>query len=70
MNKKIELTENEIAVIKKYIKGEIRMFGTSEEDMETMKSVISKAELLMFETDEDTGDDLILWFWNKYKKHN
>jgi len=67
MNKKIELTENEIAVIKKYIKGDIHMFGTSEEDMENMKGVISKAESLMFETNEDTGDDLILWFWNKYK---
>ena len=67
MKQKIELTEEEIAVIDKYFKGDIHMFGTNESDMEAMKSVISKAETLMIETDADTGDDLVLWYWDKYK---
>lgn len=66
---KIELSENEIAVIDKYLKGEISMFGTGDEDMETMKGVINKAETLQDELDayEESGEDLIIWFWEKYQ---
>lgn len=67
--KKIELTEKQIAVIKKYLDGKISMFGTAEEDMETMKTVIRMADSLQDELDayDESGDDLIVWFWNKYK---
>lgn len=66
---KIELTEKEKAVIEKYINGEISMFGTEEADMETMKGVITKAETLQDELDayDESGDDLIVWFWEKFQ---
>ncbi|MEI7523053.1 MAG: hypothetical protein WCJ95_01920 [Mariniphaga sp.] len=65
----IELNLKQIAVIGKYLKGQISDFQTSEEDMITFGEVIRKAEKLFRETDEDCGDDLIVWFYGKYKQN-
>ncbi len=64
----IELNLKQIAVIEKYLKGEISAFQTSEEDMITFGEVINKAVKLIQESDEDCGDDLIIWFYDKYKE--
>ncbi len=67
----IELTEKQIAVINKYFEGKLSMFGTDEEDMETMKTVIAMAEDLQEEMDAyDESDDLIRWFWDIYNAQN
>ena len=39
MSVKINLTEAEKEVIQKYFKGEITTFGTTDEDMQTMKGL-------------------------------
>ena len=64
----IELNLKQIAVIEKYLKGEISAFQTSEEDMITFGEVINKAVKRFQESDEDCGDDLIIWFYDKYKE--
>ena len=65
----IELNLKQIAVIEKYLKGQISAFQTSEEDMITFGEVINKAEKLVKETHADCGDDLIVWFYGKYKQN-
>jgi len=65
----IELNLRQIAVIEKYLRGQISAFQTSEEDMITFGEVIHKAEKLLQETDADCGDDLIVWFYRKYKQN-
>ena len=66
---KIELTNNEINLIHKYLKGELGMFSTPEDEQNIFMTVIDKAEALMIELDaaEESGDDLIAWFWEKYQ---
>lgn len=68
----ITLTDNQIEVINKYLDGKISMFGTSEEDMSTMSEVIEMAEDLQDELEayEESGDDLIRWFYGKYKEQS
>ena len=63
----IELNIKQIAVIEKYLKGQISAFQTSGDDMITFGEVIKKAENLVKENDADCGDDLIDWFYRKYK---
>ncbi len=72
MNAKIELTEAEKEVIQKYFNGEITAFGTSEEDMQTMKGVINKAEDLMHEKEayDDAQEDMIKWYWELYQQQD
>jgi len=43
------------------------MFGPTENQMNTFLKVIEKAEMLMNDTNDEVGDDMILWFWNRYK---
>ncbi len=64
----IELNLKQIAVIEKYLKGQISAFQTSEEDMITFEEVIKKAKKLLQDTDADCGDDLIIWLYGKYKQ--
>jgi len=64
----IELNLKQIAVIEKYLNGQVSAFQTSEEDMITFGEVIKKAEKLLQDTDADCGDDLIIWFYGKYKQ--
>lgn len=65
----ITLTDKQVEVIGKYLDGQISMFGTNEEDMATMTEVIEMAEELEDELEayEESGDDLIRWFWDKYQ---
>jgi len=65
----IELNLKQIAVIEKYLKGKISAFQNSEEDMITFGEVINKAVKLVRITNADFGDDLIVWFYGKYKQN-
>jgi len=69
---KIELTQEEIDLIQKYLNGELGMFSATEEEQGIFIPVIDKAEALMFELNaaEEIGTDLIKWFWKKHKKQN
>jgi hypothetical protein len=66
--KKIELTELELKVLQQDVNGEFSDFDATEEELRAMASVINKADDLMRELDDydELGDDLILWFWEKY----
>lgn len=68
--KKIELSADEIKVIKQQLNGEIEVWSADDYQRENLTSVIHKAEALMHELKayEESGDDMILWFWNLYKK--
>jgi hypothetical protein len=67
--KKIELSADEIKVIKQQLNGEIEVWSADEYQKEHLSSVIDKANELMEELDayEELEGNLILWFWNKYK---
>lgn len=67
--KKIELSADEIKTIKQQLNGEIEVWNATEEQQKHLTSVIDKAEALLDELDayDEMGDDMILWFWNKYK---
>ena len=67
---RIELSNDEVKVIEKQLNGEYDPFDAPEDEMVAMNSVISKAESLLAELDayEESGDDLIEWFYNKYKE--
>lgn len=67
--KKIELTEQEVNVINAQLNGEIEVWTEDDEVRNTLMGVIKKAKDLMEELDayDELGDDLIEWFYNKYK---
>lgn len=66
--KKIELTDLELKVLQQDVNREFSDFDATEEELRAMVSVINKAEALMRELDayNELGDNLILWYWNKY----
>lgn len=64
--KKIELSAGEIKAIKQQLNGEIEVWNATEEQQRYLTSVIDKAIALDDELDEEF-DDLILWYWGKYK---
>ena len=64
-----ELNEKQIAVIEKYLRGEISAFQTSEEDMITLGEVTDLAEKLVQKTNANFGEDLIIWFYGEYKQN-
>lgn len=66
---KIELSPGEIRVIEKQLRGDLT-FNATDEEQELMCSVVDKADALMFELEafDESGDDLIEWFYNKYKE--
>ena len=66
---KIELTDDEVKIIGKQLRGELTSFNATEEEQVIMCSVVEKAEALMHELKayEESGDDLIKWFYDKYK---
>lgn len=70
--KKINLTEDEIQVIKEQLNGEFGAFTATPKQMELIMSVTAKAEALINELDayDELEDDLIEWFWNKYKEQD
>lgn len=67
--KKIELSADEIKVIKQQLNGEIEVWSANDYQRKHLSSVIRKADALMHELKayEESGDDTILWFWNLYK---
>ena len=67
--KKIELTEKEVEVINAQLNGEIEVWTDDDDTQKTLMGVIKKAKELLNELDayDELGDDLILWYWNKYK---
>lgn len=67
---RIELSNDEIKIIEKQLSGEFDQFESSEEEQKLMMSVIDKANALMEELDayEESGDDTIQWFYDKYKQ--
>lgn len=66
---RIELSESEIKVIEKQLDGTFDQFDCTEEEQKAMTSVIDKAYALMEELDayEESGDDVVAWFYEKYK---
>ena len=70
MNKKIQLTEREIEVINKQLNGDIELFTGQDEEMDIICDIIKRAEELMHELEayEESGDDLVEWYYNKYKE--
>ncbi len=72
--KKIELSADEIKVLKQQLNGEIEVWNATDEQQKHLTSVIDKADELLEELDgyDDMIDnfegDTILWFWNKYKE--
>ena len=61
------LSDDEKVVIEMQLRGEIEIDTATEEQQQLLMGVINKAETLMDETGEDPGDDLIAWFYEKYK---
>lgn len=70
--KRIELTEQEIQVIKAQLNGEIGAFTATPEQQQLLMGVIDKAEALLDELDayDEMGDDMIKWYWEKYQSQN
>ena len=71
--KKIELSADEIRVIKQQLNGEIELWSATEEQQKLLTSVIDKADALMEELDayDDLDnymeDGVIGWYYDKYK---
>lgn len=71
--KKIELSADEIKVIKQQLSGEIEVWHATDEQKKLLMGVIDKAHALMDELDAyDDLDNymeggLIAWFYDKYK---
>lgn len=67
--KQIVLNEREKEVIKLQLDEKIEIWTEDEEIREVLMGVIRKARTLMEELNayEESGVDLILWFWNKYQ---
>ena len=65
--KKIELSADEIKVIKQQLNGEIEVWHATDEQKVLLMGVIDKAKALDEELGYEEFDDMILWFWNKYK---
>ena len=69
---KIELNELEIKVIEMQLHGEFDQFDSTEEEQGAMTSVMEKAQALMDELEayEESGDDVVKWFYEKYKSQS
>ena len=69
---RIELSNEEIKVIKQQLNGEIEVWNATEEQQKLLSGVIDKAESLVEELGsyDDVGDDLIEWFYKKYKSQH
>lgn len=70
--KRIELTEQEIQVIRAQLNGEIGAFTATPEQQKILMGVIDKAEALLDELDayDEMGEDMIKWYWEKYQSQN
>lgn len=68
-NVKIELTDLELAVLKKDIAGEFFPPEATEEERKALKSVIDKADKHCKDMDayDEIGNSLMVWFLNQYE---
>ena len=68
-NVKIELTDLELAVLKKDIAGEFFPPDATEEERKALKSVIDKADKHGEDMDayDEIGNSLMVWFLNQYE---
>ena len=68
---KIELTDEELNVLRKKLKGGLGVFA-NDKARTLLMSVIDKAEKLMEELDayDELDGDLLYWFYEKYKEQN
>lgn len=64
--KRIELSADEIKVIKQQLNGEIEVWNATDDQKKHLTSVIHKAEALDEELGYEEFDDMIQWFWDKY----
>ena len=67
---RIELSELEIKVVEQQLREDFDPFTASEDEQAAMTSVMDKANALMEELDayEESGDDVIKWFYDKFKE--
>ena len=73
--KKIELTAEEIQVINQQLNGEIEVWSATDEQQRILTGVIDKADASMEELDayeelSDHNEDLIQWYFDKYKEQD
>ena len=68
-NKKIELSELELAMLKRFLNGEFFPPEQTDEENKAFARVIDKADKLMEELDayDELGNSLMEWFYHKYK---
>lgn len=69
MEKRIKLTDEEVQVIEKQLNGELNPFFMEDREREVIDKIIDDASELLQELDafDDVGDNLIKWFYEKYK---
>lgn len=65
---RIELTADEIKVIKQQLDGEIEVWNATDEQQQHLTSVVRKAEALDEALGYEEYDDMIAWFWGKYQE--
>lgn len=68
--KKIQLTDEEKAVIEKHLRGELNLFFGDEREKDVFAKVTEDAQALMKELDayDELDDSVIVWYYNKYKE--
>lgn len=69
MEQRIILTEEEIQVIEKQLKGDLNPFFLEDREREVIDKVIDDARALMKDLDayDELDNSLIAWYYNKYK---
>ena len=67
--KKIILSDEEIAIIEKQLNGQFSPLESTNKEWQTFNSIIQSAETLCNELDayDDVGDSLLQWYYDKYK---
>jgi len=68
--KKIELTAEELDILKKDIKGEINGFTANPREVEVITKIVHDAEELLEELDDydNVGESLEEWYLAQYEK--
>lgn len=69
---KIILTEREIELINKHLRGEIEVYNATDEEQEVLGNIIDRADDLMEELDaydalDDLEFDLLRWYLSMYE---
>ncbi|MBD5256210.1 MAG: hypothetical protein HDS50_01070 [Bacteroides sp.] len=70
MEEKIELTDLELAMLKRELRGEFFAPEQTKEECLALHDVIEKAEKYMDQLNayEESGSSLLVWYYNKYRK--